>query len=467
MGGYLAWWPTGEPGQVRFTYEVIVRREGENTKCNEFNLGVFTVEGNTDIVASGSGLQDNTVLARNTYVCTGFSREEGVVQGEGSFTYIFPDPSGVYTVRLDECCLPSYADDSEFVLMTLVDLRARNDTGVINSPPVSSTPPLVYLTEGCPAELHLLVADNDGDSVRCRQAVGTECGTSGCVPYPSWVVLNSSSCTLRFTNPQLGNAYLSVTLEDFPLGSDTPITAVPIRLTVSVLSSNRSCSSKPTFDQFVTPSDGSCDTVQEGRTFTTYILTTPPAGESISELLLSGPAGLTVTRNTQTNGDVLFVVQWTPSTDQYGTHVLSYLAIDSSHRSSEIRFLTIYTGVVQVALETGSNLPNTLVTPDNKEFNISFNQKVQLSAVRRLIYLEQRTPERRTVEVIDVSSSQQVRVSDNTLLITTSADLTLGEEYSINLENGVVVPFLSCPQQPAQTGLILPSSFDWTFTTGW
>ena len=85
--------------KVRFTYEVIVRREGENTKCNEFNLGVFTVEGNTDIVASGSGLQDNTVLARNTYVCTGFSREEGVVQGEGSFTYIFPDPSGVYTVR--------------------------------------------------------------------------------------------------------------------------------------------------------------------------------------------------------------------------------------------------------------------------------------------------------------------------------------------------------------------------------
>ena len=36
----------------------------------------------------------------------------------------------------------------------------------------------------------------------------------------------------------------------------------------------------------------------------------------------------------------------------------------------------MFFSVVQVALETGSNLPNTLVTPDNKEFNISFNQQV-------------------------------------------------------------------------------------------
>ena len=120
-GGYLAWWPTDEAGQVgrqylnvyvcvhvyssillwqiRFTYEVIVRREGENTKCNEFNLGVFAVDGSTDIVASGPGLMDNTVIGRNSYVCTGFSRGEGVVQGEGSFLYTFPDSSGLYTVR--------------------------------------------------------------------------------------------------------------------------------------------------------------------------------------------------------------------------------------------------------------------------------------------------------------------------------------------------------------------------------
>ena len=138
---------------------------------------------------------------------------------------------GNHSNRLDECCLPSYADNSEFTLMTVVDLRLRNDTGVANSPPVSSVPPLVYVNQGCSSELRLLVADNDGDDIRCRLSVGEECGTTGCVPFPTWAVLDEA-CSVTFTDPQPGGAYLSITVEDFPPGVDTPLTAIPIRLTV-------------------------------------------------------------------------------------------------------------------------------------------------------------------------------------------------------------------------------------------
>ena len=84
--------------QVKFIHGTTVRREGENTKCNQFNLGDFTIDGNADFVASGPGLND-VVIGRNSYVCTSFSIQEGLVQGEGSFLYTFPDPGGVYTVR--------------------------------------------------------------------------------------------------------------------------------------------------------------------------------------------------------------------------------------------------------------------------------------------------------------------------------------------------------------------------------
>ena len=84
--------------QVKFVYGTTVRREGENTKCNQFNLGDFTIDGSADFVASGPGLA-NAVIGRNNYVCTSFSTQEGLVQGEGSFLYTFPDPQGVYSVR--------------------------------------------------------------------------------------------------------------------------------------------------------------------------------------------------------------------------------------------------------------------------------------------------------------------------------------------------------------------------------
>ena len=75
-----------------------MRRGGENTKCNQFNLGSFIVNGSADFVANGPSLVE-AVIGRNDYVCTSFSIQEGVVLGEGSFLYTFPNSQGVYTVR--------------------------------------------------------------------------------------------------------------------------------------------------------------------------------------------------------------------------------------------------------------------------------------------------------------------------------------------------------------------------------
>ena len=135
--------------------------------------------------------------------------------------------------RLAECCLPSYANSAEFVLATTIDLSLRNDTGSPNNPPVSTTPPLVYAVEGCSSTLRLLVADSDQDEVRCREMETTECGQGGCVPLPSWVTVDSTSCTVSFTTAPRGEFYVSLVVEDFPAGSSTPLASVPLSFTVS------------------------------------------------------------------------------------------------------------------------------------------------------------------------------------------------------------------------------------------
>lgn len=123
------------------------------------------------------------------------------------------------------------------MLATTVDLRPRNDTGSINNPPVSSTPPLVYAVEGCSSTLQLLLTDSDQDEVRCREMESSECGQGGCVPLPSWVTLDSS-CTIGFANAPRGEFYVSLVVEDFPAGSNMPLASVPLSFTVSPHSFN-------------------------------------------------------------------------------------------------------------------------------------------------------------------------------------------------------------------------------------
>lgn len=151
-----------------------------------------------------------------------------------SATDLLPPCTATYHSRLAECCLPSYANSAEFVLATTVDLRPRNDTGSPNNPPVSTTPPLVYAVEGCSSTLQLLVADSDQDEVRCREVETSECGQGGCVPLPSWVTVESS-CTVNFTAAPRGEYYVSLVVEDFPVGSSVPLASVPLSFTVSAL----------------------------------------------------------------------------------------------------------------------------------------------------------------------------------------------------------------------------------------
>ena len=132
-------------------------------------------------------------------------------------------------VRIAECCL---SNGAEFHLATTVDLRPRNDTGSINNPPVPTTPPLVYAVEGCSSTLQLSVADRDQDEVRCREMESSECGRGGCVPLPSWITLDSS-CTIAFNNASRGEFYVSLVVEDFPVGSNMSLSTVPLSFTVS------------------------------------------------------------------------------------------------------------------------------------------------------------------------------------------------------------------------------------------
>ena len=62
---------------------------------------------------------------------------------------------------------------------------------------------------------------------------------------------------------------------------------------------------------------------------------------------------------------------------------------------------SLWSAVSPVQLIAGSNLPNTQVTPDNTEWNISFDQSVSVTALRHCVqHTHTHTQELRALGVI-------------------------------------------------------------------
>ena len=81
--------------------------------------------------------------------------------------------SFVLVYSYSSCCwissLVLYADSS-WLVSTKLDLTPRSDNGKINSSPVSRSPAIFRLHEGCKQSLRIPVEDPDGDVVKCRWA---------------------------------------------------------------------------------------------------------------------------------------------------------------------------------------------------------------------------------------------------------------------------------------------------------
>lgn len=94
-------------------------------------------------------------------------------------------------------------------LSCVINLHARSDNGLINTPPVATCISYISVPVNVLQTIQIPVLDADNDVIRCRFANGSRECLDACPPgsLPSGTSL-TSSCTLTITGPIAGAYYL-------------------------------------------------------------------------------------------------------------------------------------------------------------------------------------------------------------------------------------------------------------------
>ena len=156
-------------------------------------------------------------------------------------THVFSHTTDVNTVTIGSIGgLWSSEVNGTWNISTTFSLTTRNDIGRINSSPRAATTPLLRLQEGCEHIIPLAVSDPDNDTIRCRWAVGKECGGI-CNKFPG-AYLNGDLCTIKYyANYGTGIKAVAVMIEDYASGSSHPLSSVALQFLVLVFSSTQPC----------------------------------------------------------------------------------------------------------------------------------------------------------------------------------------------------------------------------------
>ena len=325
-----------------------------------------------------------------SYVCTDFSITENWSFGENRIPYVFSSTSSsTVTIGFSGNAWIS-PFNSRWNIPTTFSLARRNDTGHINSTPRAITSPVIRLQHGCSHTLPIAVSDPDGDIVRCRWAVGTECGGI-CNRFPG-AILDSTTCTFTYeANGGIGFNAAAIVIEDFLPGSSEPLSSVALQFLIFVFTSTDSCSRQP---QFIPPTllGGTCVVIPSGATFTTQIIASS-GGQSVSitEFQTTSPLGLRRSEIQQVSGtnNYFINITWTPQPDQENqTHLFCYTAINSGGQASEQTCIQLLAGFNPPTPVPDSALPNqALVHPFNTTWNLSFDQPIQRPSLAAFIQL--------------------------------------------------------------------------------
>ena len=368
---------------MEISFHISWRRDsGQGGMCNSTTVNLGTLFSGRSLTChyGCSG-----IISSQKYFCTEFSSNENWSFGSNVITYDFSTYSGgLITIGIlrTEWIQPfsSYLNVS-----TTFNLTPRSDTGQINSSPRAVSLPL-QLQSGCHHTIPMAVSDPDGDVVRCRWAVGKECG-GVCNAIPG-AVLNSATCSITYlANRGTGYKAVAVMVEDFISGSSQPLSSVAFQFLVSVVSSSQSCSRKPKFIA-PTPSSGSHITISLGGTFTTQLRADSGYySYSVTDIQIAGPIGLIKggLRRISTTNDYYVTITWTPQANQTGTtHHFCFIAINSRGVGSvqSCIFLVCASSATLIPIPFPEKL---LVSLHNVSLPIKFNTAVQQSYIKTCI----------------------------------------------------------------------------------
>ena len=378
-----------------------------------------------------------TTIAQMSYICTDFSTTENWSFGERQLTYNF-------SITSDTTVTIGYLGNAwvrygYWNVSTTFSLIVRNDTGQINSSPRAITAPVIRLQGGCNHTIPLAVSDPDGDIIRCRWAVGSEC-VSICNAFLG-AELDSESCTIRY-EANRGSGYQGVALmiEDFLPGSLQPLSSVAFQFLVLVVTSSQSCSQQP---QFVHPTlpQGICVAIPSGETFVTQVtVDSGSSSVSITEIETISPIGTSRGELQHISNTSMYYINiiWTPEVNQQNqTHVLCFTAINSEGLSSEQSCVQLLAGHFP-PMAISLNLQ--LVSPSNITLYIKFDEIVERPTITADIIIYELYSD---IEVyrIDASLSPEVTFNasrDVKIMPIPNHLFTEKNQYYITIERGAV-----------------------------
>ena len=387
------------------------------------------------------------VITPMTYICTDYSTEENWSIGERHFTDSFgPFAGDTITIGFVGCCWVA-PFNSSWNILTTFSLTKRSDTGQINSSPRAMTSPVLHLQEGCNHTIPLAVSDPDGDIIKCRWAVGEECGGI-CDAFPG-AELNKELCIINYkANMGTGYKAVAVMIEDFSSSSQRAFSSVAIQFLILVVPSTRFCSQQP---QFIKPTTQleSCILLTPGVTFKTHLVVSS-GGTSVSivEIQTVSPHGTKKGTLSSIPGTNHYFVNitWTPETSQLNqTHPFCFTAVNSVGLSSEQLCIQIMAGYHPPVPNPKTASPNQkLVHPFETTWHIQFDKEVQRPTKTAFIIFYEVKSEREVYR-IDASLSSEVTLNHSEiLLIAPHYRFSQMQSFYINFERGVVQGLQGC-----------------------
>nr|XP_058952658.1 uncharacterized protein LOC131780054 isoform X2 [Pocillopora verrucosa] len=483
-GGIITWKPGGNnSNKVLFNFRLGFRRSySYSYYCDSSMVASQSIVGSGDSwrASHDKGYYSSFTVASTGYHCTDFSVQEDWTQGENSFEYTFWN-EGPWLISYSSCCWISLANggNGDWLLSTTVNLTRRQDSGKINSSPISAISPIVRHQQGCPKTITIPAEDSDGDKVRCRWSNGSrrECG-GVCHSFQGGT-LDEEKCTLSLhSNIALGWHAVAITLEDYPASttnfqSATPYSHVSLQFLVHVSPSSGPCNRAPVLIG-QSPNDGSCEEVSNGNTFNSVIEAKHiDSSRSIAEIITVTPLYMVISgllNYTDSIGDTVFYrnVSWNPRLSQKGRHIFCFKAVDKFGIESKQRCITIIVG--------SNNTPNPLlysrvpVVPRLSwpwwfgfvDFNITFDQQIKRPRHSKFIRI---VLEDHVIYKLDTRSSSEVTVDKFSLKFRLpQVVLSMRGNYSITMDRGVVVGLGCTSDGPPSPGF--SSLKDWPFDVG-
>ena len=197
--------------------------------------------------------------------------------------------------------------------------------------------------------------------------------------------------------------------------------------------------------EFIPPTleDGSRVEISPGATFhATLVVLSGNALDTITEIQIVSPAGLQKSDLFQEEDSNVFSVNitWTPTTEQENTaHLFCYTAINSAGLSSPQVCVQLLAGYTAPASISDTATPNMVsVNPSGNTWRISFDSDIERPSTTAYITFHEFDTDV-VVHRIDTSSSSEVFIDGNTIVVTPDYVFEENIRFYINFDRGVVI----------------------------